>query len=78
MSDSTSASPYVPNVAQLVAIKGDAEKAKEYKDKLAKLCEPICELLTEAKRENIVLAHALQADATGRFFVAMLSAHKEL
>jgi hypothetical protein len=74
----TELSRHPPRPPQLVPSKSDVEKAREYKDQLAALAAPICELMTKAKSEGILMSYSLQPDATGRFFINMLSAVKEL
>jgi hypothetical protein len=66
------------SVTQLPVVQGDREKGRIYKERLAVLLQPVCELLTEAKREEILLTFQLQQDALGRSFVGSLVAHKEL
>jgi hypothetical protein len=66
------------NVARLVPAKTDAEKAAEYKRKLADAMTPVCALMTEAKREGLTLAFGMAHDAMGRYFVASLQITKEL
>jgi hypothetical protein len=65
-------------MSHLSVIKGDVEKAREYKDQVAELAKPICDVLTRAKKEGIVITYSLSSDATGNYFIAQLSAIKEL
>ena len=62
----------------LSVVKGDIEKAKEYKQQVADLAKPICDVLTKAKKEGIIIAYSVQADAMGNYFLAQLTATKEL
>ena len=62
----------------LTTVKGDVEKAQDYKKRLAELLQPVCDLVTEAKRDGIILNYQCMNDATGRQFVSSLSALKEL
>lgn len=60
------------------SVKGDVEKAAEYKERVAKLLEPLCQTINEAKREGLEVAFQLQPDAMGRSFVSLLKITKEL
>ncbi len=64
---------------QITSVKGDLEKASEYRDELSKLLAPVCELFTKAKREDkIDLSFQISPDALGKFFVADLKTMKNL
>jgi len=63
----------------LQVIKGDIEKAQEYKEELMRLLEPVCALVTKAKQaDKITMNFQLAVDAMGKQFVANLTAMKEL
>lgn len=63
----------------LITNKTDSEKAKVYKEKLASLLQPICDLMTEAKKtDNIILGFQLQMDGMQRTFISNVAATKEL
>lgn len=63
---------------ELTIVKTDVDKAREYKEQLAELAKPICELLTKAKKEGINISYNLSPDAIGNYFISQLSATKEL
>ena len=68
----------VDTLSQLSVVQGDREKARLYKERLATLLQPICDLFTEARREDIMLNFVVQQDAMHRSFVGSITAHKEL
>lgn len=59
-------------------VRGDAEKAAEYRDQTAKLLVPLCEVINQAKRDGLEINFQLQPDAMGRSFVGLLKITKEL
>ena len=68
-----------PRPTQLNIVKGDVDKALEYRTELAELLAPICELFTKAKREDkIDLSFQISPDALGKFFVGDLKVLKNL
>jgi hypothetical protein len=62
----------------LSTVKTDVQKAKEYKSRLALPLASICEIMTEARLEGILISWNVTADAMGKFFVAQLTATKDL
>ena len=64
---------------ELTSVKGDVEKAQEYKAELMEALGVACEVITRAKqKDKINLNFQLAIDAMGKQFVASLTASKEL
>lgn len=67
------------SIPQLDVVEGDVAKAAAYKKELAEILQAACDVITRAKqKDKITLGFALQFDATGRQFISVLSATKEL
>jgi hypothetical protein len=65
-------------VRPLQAVETDVEKAVRFKKELGESVEKICEIITRAKRDGIVLSFSTQQDALGKTFIAALNAFREL
>lgn len=63
--------------ARLATVKGDAEKAQEYKERMADLLQPVCALMDEAKKDKMDFVFNVQPDAMGRHFVSNLKVTRE-
>lgn len=62
----------------LTTVKTDLEKAREYKERLSAIFPGVCDIMTDAKREGILISWSIVPDAMGKFFVAQLTATKDL
>jgi len=56
----------------------DADRAKDYSDRLAKLLPPVLEVMNEAKGHNIEINFQVGQDAIGRITVLKMSITKNL
>lgn len=65
-------------VTRLETVKTDAEKAREFRHTFAELMIPVCKLMTEARRDGIVISFNVATDAMGNSFLAGLATTKEL
>ncbi len=63
---------------RLERVETDQEKAAKLKTEIASALGQICEVMTRAKKEGIIIAFQIQTDALGHSFVANLTASKEL
>lgn len=63
---------------RLERVETDLEKARKYKERLKPLLRQVCDVLSEAKRDNIIINYQTTQDATGNHFISLLTALKEL
>lgn len=62
---------------RIATVKGDAEKAQDYKERMAELLKPVCVLMDEAKKEKMDFVFNVQPDAMGKHFVSNLKVTRE-
>lgn len=65
-------------VVALEQPKSDEQRAAEYKVEVRKLVESICDVMTAARREGLVLSWQIGWDAAGRAFVHTVDSVKPL
>jgi len=70
--------PAKENVVALVTTKSDDERAAALKAALRVHAEKLCEVITTARRDGILLSWQLGWDAAGRAFVQSIDAMKPL
>lgn len=66
------------DVVTLVMAKSDEQRAAEYKTLVRDQLAPLCETLTRARADGIVLSWALGVDQAGRLFVQSIDSVKPL
>lgn len=67
------------NVTHLqTTVKTDIEKAREYRERMLVPLQEICKVVSEAKRDGIIISYQTAADGLGNQFIANLSTLKEL
>ena len=63
---------------RLPTTKKDSEKAADYRDRLRPLLEQTCSIITEARREGLIIGFNLSADQFGIQRVGMIDVTKPL
>lgn len=70
--------PEAERVVTLVTTKSDEERAAEYKAQMRAAADKVCEIVTAAKRDGILISWQMSWDAAGRAFVSSVDSMKPL